>query len=285
MLVTLDEVEKGPTFHKNHEIGPFSVFTMSHATSASGRKESRDTEFANIAAETAMRFVNSSCSVPVALDEDGSLEMGFELSDKSFKGDIEVLVQDSTCSLEGPTLSSPIPLEFMTNLFSDKVTRELMYNYVNIVADLLQPASHFRNPYKSIYVPNALIGSAESLTGVGLLEPSHSNVAVFHAILSVSAFNLRGTEALPDRVVYDNLGRLHRCKAFKHLQKALLDELDREDYHAVMSAMMCLVSSDVSYLVGARIFQLTVCVADGWRYDRVLDSPRRMSEASTLDPR
>lgn len=121
-----------------------------------------------------------------------------------------------------------------------------MYNYITVVADLLQPASHYQNPYKSIYVPNALIGSPDSLTGVATSELSHSNVAVFHGILSVSAFHLRGTDTSPERAVFDKLGRLHRGKALEHLQKALLDELDRSDHHVAMSAMMSLVSSDVS---------------------------------------
>ena len=79
-----------------------------------------------------------------------------------------------------------------------------------------------------------------------MLEPSHSNIAVFHEILSVSAIHLRGTDASSDRIVFDKLGRLHQGKAFEHLQKALLDELDRSDHDVAMSAMMPLVSSDVS---------------------------------------
>jgi hypothetical protein len=278
MLLTLDEAEKESTSHEHHEVGPFSVFSVGPASPGSGRKASRhiDGVADDIAAEASLHTVNDDCSVPVTINEEVCLNMGPEVSDNEIEEDIEVVAQVSNCLFDHPTSSTLVQVELTTNLFSDKVTRELMYNYVNIVADLLQPASHFQNPYKSIYVPNALVGSADSLAGVGLLESSHSNIAVFHAILSVSAFHLRGTDALPDRAMYDKLGRLHRCKAFQHLQKALLDELDREDHRAAMSAMMSLVSSDVRHLINFGTLQLTVCIADGWRHDRVLDSPRRM---------
>jgi hypothetical protein len=239
MLVELDEAEKKSGFHKTHEIGPFSVFSAKYARSRSSGNKSRDTHSLCEVPIVEMYREDSVSSDLASLCGEVYFDTQLDLSTESFSQDIEIVdrTSDFPCCLD---------LELRTNFFSDNTTRELMYNYINVVADLLQPASHYQNPYKSIYVPTALVGSSDSLGGMGMLEPSPSNVAVFHAILSVSAFHLRGTENLPERTIFDKLGRLHRGKAFKSLQKALLDELDSSDHHAAISAMMSLVSSDVS---------------------------------------
>lgn len=248
MLVTLDEAEKESALCLGHGVGPFSVFPAGRVSSTISRKSvSRDSSSLSDIPGAIVSYEDTDYSVPVNVDEEMYFNMFRRtLAENCQEDDLEIVAQTSTFDQNSSTMSWLFDFELRTTSFSDKTTRELMYNYITTVADLLQPASHYQNPYKSIYVPNALIGSSDSLVGVGMLEPSHSNVAVFHAILSVSAFHLRGTDTCPERIVFDKLGRLHRGKAFEHLQKALLDELDRSDHHAAMSAMLSLVSSDVS---------------------------------------
>jgi hypothetical protein len=247
MLVTLDEAEKESISYVDHGVGPFSVFPVDRSSTATQKRTSRDPPAdSESTLEASVPYEDNDYSVPVTLNEEVCFKMMPEIPGGSLDEDLEIVAQTSSFNQNGSTITSLLDLELRTQFFSDKATRELMHNYITTVADLLQPASHYQNPYKSIYVPNALIGSADSIGGVGMLERSHNNVAVFHAILSVSAFHLRGTDASPDRVVFDKLGRLHRGKALEHLQIALLDELDRSDHNAAMSAMMSLVSSDVS---------------------------------------
>jgi hypothetical protein len=253
MLVGLNEAEREWGIHKNHEIGPFSVFSTNRALSDSKECASRDINSSGPpAVETTLYCDNSDTSI-TDLIEEISFDMDLAIETEDPPMDIELIDQSSTVLSDSSTFLHLFDLELRTHLFSDKTTRELMHNYINVVADLLQPANHSQNPYKSIYVPTAMVGSAESLGGVGMLEASHSNVAVFHALLSVSAFHLRGTDSLPERAVFDKLGRLHRGKAFESLQIALLDELDRSDHHAAISAMLSLVSSDVSIFFQGKI--------------------------------
>lgn len=248
MLIELDESEKESAVHKTYEVGPFSVFSADHVRSNSSGSTARDIciNSERTIVETIMHREDSDSSDPVSFDAEVCFGMAFEYSAEPLSRDTEIVDQTSAVSSRDFSMQHLLDLELRTHFFSDKTTRELMYNYINVVADLLQPASHSQNPYKTIYVPTALIGSADRLCSIGMADASHSNVAVFHAILSVSAFHLRGTENLPERTIFDKLGRLHRGKAFEFLQKALLNDLDRSDHQAAISAMMSLVSSDVS---------------------------------------
>lgn len=141
-----------------------------------------------------------------------------------------------------------LKFELSAGTYSDKTIGLLMHNYITNIADVLQPAHHPRNPYKSIYVPNALIGSSNLLPGVIVLSSdlSYSNVAIFHALLSVSAFHLRGTKYTDNYLVFEQLGRFHRAQALKNLRRVLKSKSVVMESQAVMAAMMSLVTSDVS---------------------------------------
>ena len=260
MLDTLDEAERESALHechKSHKSGPFSIFfTLSNPRE---RISCDNICVEDLVAETPQHCEVSNCSALIATDGEVSLHINLQLptEDSARVGKFV----DNTLSVQPPRSDLPhsLDLELRTHFFSDKATQELMHNYVNVVADLLQPASHYQNPYKSIYVPTALVGSIDGLGGCGAFEATHSNAAVFHAILSVSAFHLRGTNTTAERATFDELGRLHRGKALKSLQIALLDELDKSDHHAAMSAMMSLVSSDVCISSRDKDYLLTQC--------------------------
>jgi arginine metabolism regulation protein II len=128
-----------------------------------------------------------------------------------------------------------------------------MDNYINNVAPLLQPMPHPQNIYSSLYVPNALLGSAK--LRAGLARGSSGQVAIFFSLLATSAFNVRGTNTASS---FDEVGRSLRLKAFDWLQMALeeLPELDRgksdvsrsaisQMYESAISAILTLITADV----------------------------------------
>ncbi|EAW11079.1 Zn(II)2Cys6 transcription factor [Aspergillus clavatus NRRL 1] len=129
------------------------------------------------------------------------------------------------------------------SLYIDTDVAELMDNYIHVVADLLQPARHTQNPYRSIYVPRAMEAAASGwVVGVGGTS-SQGGTALFHALLAVSAFHMHQNQ--PDIPRYQRLGRLHRLKAVESLQKSLAEGESAADYHTTMSAMLSMVSIDL----------------------------------------
>ncbi|KFY33785.1 hypothetical protein V494_07331 [Pseudogymnoascus sp. VKM F-4513 (FW-928)] len=130
---------------------------------------------------------------------------------------------------------------------------QLMENYVRKVATLLQPIPHSQNTYSSLYVPNALLGSA-TLRG-GPARGGSGTVAIFFSLMATSAFNLRGTNMNSN---FDQVARTLRLKAFDWLQMALeeLPELDHgkkdvcgpgvsQMYESAISAILTLITADI----------------------------------------
>lgn len=154
------------------------------------------------------------------------------------------------------------------NFHVDNDYTELIHHYFHAVTDLLQPAQHTRNPYKSIYFPRAITASAVGMHA----ESSFSSSALFHALLSVSAFHLHRITA--GEVHYEKIGRLHRLKAVKYLQEALND--DSADEYTTMSAMLSLVSTDLMeggmtefwiHLEGSQRLQSSVIAKETWDFE------------------
>ncbi|KAL3473169.1 fungal-specific transcription factor domain-containing protein [Aspergillus californicus] len=175
---------------------------------------------------------------------------GVEVGDSDLESDTpSSTITSSTSKLcgRGPidyAWASPalpeLQLEMPSYLDSDRA--ELMHNYIHVVADLLQPASHARNPYRSIYAPKAMQAAVTCFVGVGGI-PSQASTAVFHALLAVSAFHMHGY--LPHVQRYGALGRLHRLKAVESLQKSIAAPGTEIDHHLTMSAMLSMVSIDL----------------------------------------
>jgi hypothetical protein len=169
--------------------------------------------------------------------------------------------------------SGLLDTELRAAVYRNRTISLLMHNYILNITELLQPVFHPRNPYQSIYVPNALKGSSNLVLGMNNLgsELSSNYVAIFHALLSVSAFHLRGTGYTENQPLFDQLGRFHRAKAMHNLRMALIDETRTVDRRATMAVMLSLVSSDVSCSM-LQYFPIDKrYVAYGRRHDRVLD--------------
>ncbi|OJJ44219.1 hypothetical protein ASPZODRAFT_160869 [Penicilliopsis zonata CBS 506.65] len=137
-----------------------------------------------------------------------------------------------------------MPPQLAGSLSMNREVSQLLHNYIHVVADLLQPASHSLNPYRSIYFSRAIASSAGQLVGVQG-SPESGATALFHALLAVSAFHLHRQSAgtVP---YYEKLGRVHRVRAIESLQKALpCAEENMQDVYTTMSAMLSMASIDI----------------------------------------
>ncbi|KAL4877393.1 fungal-specific transcription factor domain-containing protein [Aspergillus karnatakaensis] len=129
------------------------------------------------------------------------------------------------------------------SMYVNSATAELMHHYVHVVADLLQPAHHTHNPYRSLYVPKAIEAVAAGLFVGATGTPSQAGTALFHALLAVSAFHMHRHR--PGQPRYCRLGRIHRLKAIEGLQRSLGELEMVADSHTTMSAMLSMASIDL----------------------------------------
>lgn len=150
-------------------------------------------------------------------------------------------------------MTSTISFELDKRYRQNILESQLMENYVRNVATLLQPIPHSQNTYSSLYVPNALLGSA-TLRG-GPTRGGSGRVAIFFSLLATSAFNLRATNMAS---TFDEVARTLRLKAFNWLHMALeeLPELDHgkmdlcgpavsQMYESAISAILTLITADI----------------------------------------
>ena len=150
-------------------------------------------------------------------------------------------------------MTSSISFELNKGYRQNILESQLMENYVRNVATLLQPIPHSQNTYSSLYVPNALLGSA-TLRG-GPTRGGSGTVAIFFSLLATSAFNLRTTNMAS---TFEEVARTLRLKAFDWLQMALeeLPELDHgkrdlcgsavsQMYESAISAILTLITADI----------------------------------------
>lgn len=136
-------------------------------------------------------------------------------------------------------------LEISTPLFQDPQTGLLMHHYVNHVADLLQPVLHPGNPWRTTYIPFALNGCSHlSLCQVSAIPDA--SLALFHSLLSSAAFHLRNLSGGSKKL--QKLGLQHRARSLRALNAALLHPDDPEQHTVYLTAMLSLVTIDVSIL-------------------------------------
>ena len=140
-----------------------------------------------------------------------------------------------------------------TKEFSSVVS--LLAHYISQLADILQPIHHPQNPFHTIHVQYAIanLASTDPMTRCpSFIERCPpGNKAIFHSLISTSAFHLRGHH-IPVKhrswAMYDDIGRVHRLQALKWLQHDLgKPPEDEEALYASMSASLTLVTSDVSF--------------------------------------
>lgn len=237
------------------EVGPFSAFWINcDMTTTTEYNSPSSVLWVDVAGLLTPHCIPD----PAGSYVDASLPDGriYELDDGTIVANDDSLLPADKEERINPRKISHLSSEILRSRFSiffnvDNDIAELMDNYISVVADLLQPTRHSQNPYKSIYFPQA-IASPSGIT-VGVSDSmSSSRTALFHALLSVSAFHLyrRKTD---NREKYEKLGRLHRAKAIKSLQKALTSGYIAKDKCTTMSAMLSMASIDVSGFPSATI--------------------------------
>lgn len=172
-----------------------------------------------------------------------------------------------------------------TSLYVDSIVGELLHNYIHVVADLLQPAHHTDNPYRSLYIPTAIEAAADGVFVGASGTGSQAGTALFHALLAVSAFHLHRRQ--PGQAGYGTQGRMHRIKAFEYLRRSLAVPSMQEYPHTIMSAMLSMVSVDVGLKSSARNYRrqmhALMVIAYGRWHERLLDSSGRLQQAATGD--
>lgn len=126
-----------------------------------------------------------------------------------------------------------------SSIIEDTTASMLMHHYMQHVVHLMQPVSHSRNPWRTVYLPLALQGSSQ----LDVPRRFHSaSVAVFHSVLSIAAVNLQSMRSEQEGL--QQLACHHKQRALVALQSALSTK--STPYKDIMTAILSLVSADVS---------------------------------------
>ncbi|OQE19677.1 hypothetical protein PENFLA_c018G04368 [Penicillium flavigenum] len=126
-------------------------------------------------------------------------------------------------------------------IMEDTTAAMLMHHYMQHVVHLMQPVSHPRNPWKTVYLPLALHGSSQLDLPKSWNQLHPASVAVFHGVLSVAAVNLQSMEA--DQEALERLACHHKQLALVALQSTLATK--STPYKDIMAAILSLVSADI----------------------------------------
>lgn len=163
--------------------------------------------------------------------------------DQDLLGSQDLVLQDVELLIH-PDLQSSPHLELSMPMFQDPETSMLMYHYMNHVAELLQPVLHPRNPWRTTYFPFALQGCPDLFLAQSAAPPLGVSIALFHSVLSSAAFHLRNLKRGSKR--FHRLGLQHRARALHALNTALAHPSDTQLYTVYLTAMLSLVTIDVS---------------------------------------
>lgn len=154
----------------------------------------------------------------------------------------------------------------------------LMDHYMQHVVHLMQPVSHPRNPFKTVYLPLALHGSSQLEQSGRRSQLQSASIAAFHSLLSTAAANLQRMQG--EQEALEQLACHHKQRSLIALQSAL--ETKSTPYRDLMTAILSLVSADVSlYSLGGGVS--TDCGLDnGRRHGRPLDSPGGRNQTASV---
>lgn len=169
--------------------------------------------------------------------------------------------------------STPLS-EISMPLFQDSETSLLLYHYKDHVAGLLQPVLHPDNPWRTTYVPFALEGRSDLVLAQNPAPSCTASTAIFHGLLSSAAFHIRNLTGGSER--FNNLGFRHRTKALQALNTALVDTDDPHLYTVQLTAMLSLVTIDVSYFDDSPQRKQSNELDYNGRGCRFSDSPERL---------
>lgn len=180
----------------------------------------------------------SLCSLlpPSTLEVDARLADEAQLEDSS-----NATWNTMNADAQVPSLQSLSPrIALYSSLFHDPDTSMLLHHYANHVAELLQPVRHPGNPWRTTYFQFALDGRQEHGPS------SAASTAIFHSVLSSAAFHLRNATRSSKK--FHNLGLKHRAKSLHALNAALSHPSNSRGHTLYMTAMLSLVTIDVSFI-------------------------------------
>lgn len=246
----IDDIDQLGLFREPSEtfsLGPFSVFqSLSYLPSSQVQDVTMRDERPILENDSALNLGSLSILSMIKVENtphSANNPQMFGLNGIDEAGEDEIENQNDAVS------PSSLSLHLRSSIYRDPLAGLLMNNYVLNIADLLQPIVHHQNPYSSIYVPSAMIGSSNLLFGTGNdLRVPASSTAIFYSLMATSAFHLRGSDESERGGELDLLGREFRVKSFKLLRKAMCDSADSPESNAaqgIMSAMLSLVTADV----------------------------------------
>lgn len=130
--------------------------------------------------------------------------------------------------------------------------RSLFHYWVTVLSGLMIPTQRHDNPFRTIFVPLALTKPDSN-------SASSGNVALLHAIYSVSAFNLARLSPASERLI--TLGTKHHKLALGHLRRNLMHH-DQSQREAVLATIITMSSIEVikgdssswrTHLAGGRV--------------------------------
>lgn len=131
-----------------------------------------------------------------------------------------------------------------TAMITLPMTRFLLKNYLDNVADSMTVLLFSRNPWKTIYVPRAFKALGD-LCAIG--ESSYSNHCTLNAILAVSAFHLRNSFARGSAgyVYWRRIAESARTIALDFINRSIEENLYSQKYKDVLVSILLMSTIDV----------------------------------------
>jgi hypothetical protein len=124
----------------------------------------------------------------------------------------------------------------------DPIIDRLLHHYSLYVANLLQPLSHPRNPYQSIYMPIALESLQQPSPGRPI-PALNLKRCLFHSIIATSAFHLHTCNSFASS--FCKMGIVHRQIALRCMQLAIERDTSHCYYKEFMIALLSLITIGV----------------------------------------
>lgn len=151
--------------------------------------------------------------------------------------------QDSFPSL--PALEPPLSLPHLQGIPLDEISF-LLTNYKNFVIPLLSPVERLKNPWHSVFLPDAM----NTWAAVTLkFKPSFASLGAFFSILAISAFSLRGKPETQAWRRWNDSGISYISKSDEILKLILYEAFTpakSTKYKTVLVALLALTQASVS---------------------------------------
>ena len=138
--------------------------------------------------------------------------------------------------------------------FGNSAVALLFHHYAHHMVSLMQPISHQSNPFKNIYLRLAFEGSVALLSVNGKGQASAARVSIYHSVLASAAVNLRSLTSHQADHFYQ-VSCYHRKEALRAARDAMTSR--NSSYKELMTAILCLVSVDVSQSIALHGVLLT----------------------------